>query len=239
MTETARERPFLPVDPGDLPSSRGAARGRPLCHALLHALWRVRVHGVAHIPPTGRVLLAGNHSGILDGPLLYGVSPRPVHALTKEEVFIGPLRPLLLAVGQIPVNRTALLDLAALRACLGVLNDDRALAVYPEGSRGTGDFATIKDGVAWLALRSGAPVVPVAAFGVRRPDGRVAVPPRPGTRVDIFFGRPFTVTAPEPWGPILPRRVVAATAREIHQRLRAHHVEAGAFLATLATLPTT
>lgn len=233
MTETARERPFLPVDPGDLPSSRGAARGRPLCHALLRALWRVRVHGAAHLPTAGRVLLAGNHSGILDGPLLYGVSPRPVHALTKEEVFVGPLRTLLLGIGQIPVDRTALLDLAALRSCLGVLNHDRVLAVYPEGTRGTGDFSTIRDGVAWLALRSGAPVVPVAAFGVRRHDGKVHVPPRPGTRVDVFFGRPFTVTAPEPWGPVLPRRVVAAAGRDIGARLRAHHAEAAAFLASL------
>ncbi|MFL6075965.1 MAG: lysophospholipid acyltransferase family protein [Mycobacteriales bacterium] len=202
----------------------------------MHALWRVRVHGVAHIPTTGPVLLAGNHSGILDGPLLYGISPRPVHALAKEEVFVGPLRTLLLAIGQIPVDRTALLDVAALRACLGVLNQDRVLAVYPEGSRGTGDFATIRDGVAWLALRSGAPVVPVAAFGVRRSDGRVTVPPRPGTRVDVFFGRPFTVTAAEPWGPILPRRVVATAGRDIHRRLRAHHAEAAAFLAQLLGL---
>jgi 1-acyl-sn-glycerol-3-phosphate acyltransferase len=193
----------------------------------------VRVHGAAHIPATGRVLLAGNHSGILDGPLLYGVSPRPVHALGKEEVFVGPLRTLLLAIGQIPVDRTALLDLAALRACLGVLNHDRVLAVYPEGARGTGDFATIKHGVAWLALRSGAPVVPVAAFGVGRADGRITVPPRAGTRVDVFFGKPFTPPPPEPWGPILPRRVVAAAARDLHQRLRAHHVEAAAFLASL------
>lgn len=205
-----------------LPASRGAARGRVACGTLLRTAWQVRVHGSEHVPVDGPVIVAGNHTGFLDGPLLYGTCPRPVHALTKEEMFVGPLRPLLLSVGQIPICRTAV-DRAALRDCLGVLADGRLLGVYPEGTRGEGDFSAIKGGLAWLALRTGAPVVPLASFGVRQPERGVstALPPL-RSRIDAVYGPAFHVEASEPWGPYLPRRVVARASERVQHRLLAH-----------------
>lgn len=207
--------------PDQLPSARGAAWGRPVGKVLLHLLWRVRVYGTEHVPRDGPVLIAANHSGILDGPLLFGTSPRPVHALTKEEMFFWPLGPVLTGVGQISIVRTAL-DLPALRTCLGVLRDGRLLGIYPEGTRGEGNFAAVKGGVAWLALRTGAPIVPLVSFGVRRPDGSLSLPPRPGTPIDVVYGPPFQVEAPEPWDRYLPRHIVAKVTEQIHARLLEH-----------------
>ena len=49
----------------------------------------MRVHGAEHVPPQGPVIVAANHIGVIDGPLLAIFAPRPVHALTKEEMFDG------------------------------------------------------------------------------------------------------------------------------------------------------
>ena len=57
------------------------------------------------MPATGPVVMAANHVGWLDGPLLAICSPRPVHALTKQEMFAGALGAFLRAVGQIPLDR--------------------------------------------------------------------------------------------------------------------------------------
>ena len=54
------------------------------------------------MPADGPVLLAANHTGILDGPLLHGVAPRPSHVLVKEEMFWGPIGWLLHARGPDP-----------------------------------------------------------------------------------------------------------------------------------------
>lgn len=207
--------------PDRLPSARGAAWGRPVCKGLAHLIWRVRVYGTEHVPRDDAVLIAANHSGILDGPILFGTCPRPVHSLTKEEMFFWPLGNVLTGVGQISVVRTEL-DVPALRACLGVLRDGRVLGIYPEGSRGDGDFVAIKGGVAWLALRTGAPIVPLVSLGVRGPDGSLSLPPRPGTAVDVVYGPPFRVEAPEPWDRYLPRRIVAKVSEQIHTRLLEH-----------------
>ncbi|MQA88333.1 MAG: 1-acyl-sn-glycerol-3-phosphate acyltransferase [Streptosporangiales bacterium] len=207
--------------PERLPSARGAAWGRPVGKGLLHLLWRVRVYGAEHVPQEGSALIAANHTGIVDGPLMFGTCPRPVHALTKDEMFFWPLGPVLTGAGQIPVVRTTL-DVPALRACLGVLRDGRLLGIYPEGSRGDGDFAAVKGGAAWLALRTGAPIVPLVCFGVRRTNGSVSLPPRPRTPMDVVYGPPFRVEAPEPWGRYLPRRIVAKVTEQIHTRLLEH-----------------
>ena len=111
------------------------------------------------------MILAPNHTGFLDPPLLMGTSPRPIHCLAKREIFRGPLGWFLRGIGQIPIDRSGT-DRTALSAALAVLAAGRVLVVYPEGTRGSGDFADLRRGLAWLAVRSGAPVVPVVASGV-------------------------------------------------------------------------
>nr|WP_206323124.1 lysophospholipid acyltransferase family protein [Streptomyces sp. HNM0575] len=157
----------------------------------MHGLWRPRVLGARRVPPSGPAILAVNHSHFVDGPMLIGTSPRPVHFLVKQEAFIGPLGPFLRGIGQIPVDRSGT-DRAAVLAALGVLERGGMLGIFPEGTRGEGDFASLRSGLAYFAVRSGAPVVPVAVLGSNERPGRLvkALPALRG-RIDVVFGDPF------------------------------------------------
>jgi len=182
----------------------------------------VHVHDPHLLPATGGVILAPNHLSILDGPLLGAVSPRMVHAVGKVEAFGGLQGFLLRRFGQISVDRS-IVDARAIRLSVRTLRDGRVLSVYPEGSRGAGDFAQVRSGVAYLAMVTGAPVVPVALLGTRARGGSVDVHPPKGTRVDVVFGEPFRVDPVS-----FPRRQsdVRAIADEIGEVLRAHVREA-------------
>jgi 1-acyl-sn-glycerol-3-phosphate acyltransferase len=137
------------------------------------------------------VLLAANHTGVIDGPLLVGVAPRPTHVLVKEEMFVGPLGWILRAAGQIPVDREG--GRSALTAALGVLRRGGVVGIFPEGNRGRGDASNARAGIAWLALNGRAPVVPVAVLGTRRTGESVNHLPGLRRRMLIEFGPPIVV----------------------------------------------
>ena len=80
---------------------------RPIAVRVMGRRWPVTVHGAEHVPASGGVILAANHIGLLDGPLLATYAPRPVHALTKREMFDGRLGGFLRGTGQIPLDRFA------------------------------------------------------------------------------------------------------------------------------------
>jgi 1-acyl-sn-glycerol-3-phosphate acyltransferase len=192
--------------------------GRPLVSALLRRWYDIRIHHDDVVPRSGPVLLAPNHVGYLDGPLLVATAPRPVHAMIKQEMFHGALKPVLHAGGQIPLDRFNV-DPRAVKLALRVLRDDRVLAIYPEGSRGAGDGRYVKRGWAYLATVTGAPIVPVAVFGSRLPGTSVSdLPPR-GQRVDVVYGEPISVSA-KPW----PRRTsdILALTEDLQKRFREH-----------------
>lgn len=175
-----------------LPSAPGAVVARALSIVLFRTGLHVRVHGRSRVPATGPVILASNHTGLVDGPMLIGVSPRPVHVLIKAEAFRGIVGAGLVRLGQIALRRDGG-DRAAITSALDVLRAGRVLAIFPEGTRGAGDVSSVQRGVAHLALRSGAPVVPVAVLGTAaRPGGTM---PRARAPVDVLFGVPLTLTA--------------------------------------------
>lgn len=149
------------------PSARGAALARLTGIGLMNGLWRPRVLGAWRMPAQGPVILAGNHSHNVDGPMIIGTSPRPVHFLVKREAFVGPLGTFLTGIGQVRIDRHSV-DRAAIAAALGVLDEGGVLGIFPEGTRGDGEFAQLRAGLAYFAVRSGAPVVPVAVLGSAR-----------------------------------------------------------------------
>lgn len=191
---------------------------RPLARWIIRRRFQVHLHGLEHIPATGPVIFAGNHVGVADGPLLAIFAPRPVHALTKVEMFRGLLGPFLRHSGQIPLDRYRS-DPAAVRACVRVLRDGGAVGIFPEGSRGAGDFERFHRGTAYLALVSGAPVVPVVTFGSREPGGRSGSIPRRGGRVDLVFGPPHHLP-PSPWP--RGREQVEGASLLLWEHLRSH-----------------
>jgi len=160
---------------------------RPLARWLIRRRYAVRLSGAERVPAAGPVIYASNHVGVIDGPLLAIFAPRPAHTLTKLEMFRGPLGLFLWHSGQIPLDRFGA-DPRAVRLCLRVLRDAHAVGIYPEGRRGTGDLARFHRGAAYLALVSGAPVVPVTMVGSREPGGRSGSLPRRGATIDLVFG---------------------------------------------------
>ncbi|MFE9741586.1 lysophospholipid acyltransferase family protein [Streptomyces sp. NPDC006477] len=174
-----------------LPSERGAAVGRRIGIGLMYGFWKPRVLGAWRVPASGPVILAVNHAHNIDGPMLMGTAPRPVHFLIKKEAFVGPLGPFLEGIGQVKVDRDST-DRHAIGNALGVLEQGGVLGIFPEGTRGDGDFASLRAGLAYFAVRSGAPIVPVAVLGSTEGRGRLvkALPPLRG-RVDVVFGDAF------------------------------------------------
>ena len=137
------------------------------------------------------MLLAANHTGIVDGPILLGVAPRPSHVLVKEEMFWGPVGTVLRAAGQIPVDRDG--GRTALTSALAVLRRGGLVGVFPEGNRGRGDATSARAGIAWLALNGHATVVPVAVLGTRRTGESVNHVPGLRRRLAIEFGEPLVL----------------------------------------------
>jgi 1-acyl-sn-glycerol-3-phosphate acyltransferase len=189
--------------------------GRPLSQWLIRRRYDVREHRTARVPPQGPVIVAANHTGVIDGPLLAIFGPRPVHALTKEEMFEGRLGRFLHASGQIELDRFTT-DLRAVRTCLHVLEQGGAVGIFPEGNRGAGDLVRFRSGAAYLALVTGAPIVPLMMFGTRPAGGgKDALPERRGV-LDLVYGAPFRVERRD-WP--RTRRLVADTSAALHARM--------------------
>lgn len=170
---------------------------RRAAQRVIRRRFDVRVHGAENVPPEGPVIMASNHVGVIDGPLLAIFSPRPVHALTKHEMFTGFMGWFLLFAGQIPLNRASS-DPYAIKNALHVLRHGGVLGIYPEGTRGDGEFLRFQRGAAYFALVTGAPVVPVVMFGTREPGGAIGSLPPKGARIDMVYGEPFRLD-PQPW----------------------------------------
>ncbi len=162
---------------------------------------RIRVEGLEHIPASGPVILAANHISNAD-PVVAGawVTPalrrRRIHWLGKRELFDWPLFGWIAAHGGVhPVNRDAA-DVEAFRLATRILEQGYVLLAFPEGTRSpTGELQEAKDGLAMLALRTGAAIVPI---GVNNSDavwkkGRKLPSPWPRRTITVRIGEPFRV----------------------------------------------
>lgn len=204
---------------------------RPVAAGLLRRWYDVRVHGAERVPTTGPVIFAANHIGIIDGPLLATFAPRPVHALTKIEMFAGRLGRFLFHTGQIPLDRYAT-DPRSVKLTLRVLRDGGAVGIFPEGHRGDGELHRFHRGAAYFALATGAPIVPVSMIGTRDPGGHTgSIPPR-GRRLDLVFAAPYSID-PTPW----PRRRAHVERASLELRERMLHDLREALAATGRRLP--
>src|SRR3546814_13848190 len=96
-------------------------------------------------------------------------------------MFEGRMGTFLHKSGQIKLNRFGA-DPSAMKTCIKVLREGRVAGIFPEGTRGAGDLGRFHGGAAYLALVSGAPVVPVTVLGSREPGGGSGAIPRRGAR---------------------------------------------------------
>jgi 1-acyl-sn-glycerol-3-phosphate acyltransferase len=161
---------------------------KPLAVALMRAWFGLRVRGVENIPSSGPALIVSNHQSILDPPLIGGAARRQIYFLAKAELFRIPVfGPLIRALHARPVRREGS-DPGALRTAVQLLDEGKALLVFPEGTRSLdGRFGEGKPGVGMLAVTSGAPVVPAYVSGTRDALPKGATWPR-RSQVSVSFG---------------------------------------------------
>ena len=164
-------------------------------------LTRVKVEGLENIPDSGSVLVICNHCSNADGMLLMAyVIPgtgRPMRWLGKEEALRWPLFGWGMRQNGVMGVRRGAGDLEAFKMAKAVLDGGNVLTIFPEGTRSpTGALAVAKEGATVLAIRSGAPIVPIAISGSQRfwPKGKLL--PRPGRRMSVRVGETFTLTMP-------------------------------------------
>jgi 1-acyl-sn-glycerol-3-phosphate acyltransferase len=163
----------------------GAMRGA----LLLLTRWRVERQGAL---PSGPLIIVSNHLSLADPPLLAASLPRRVRFLAKRELFSIPVVGLAVRLyGAIPLSREAV-DRQALAQAEAWLRAGGALALFPEGTRSRDAIlGQGKPGVGYLALRTGAPLVPVAITGTEGLLRPWQVLRRP--LITVRVGEPFTV----------------------------------------------
>jgi 1-acyl-sn-glycerol-3-phosphate acyltransferase len=164
----------------------------------LFFLTRVKVEGLENVPREGPLLVIANHASNVDGMLLMAyVVPkigRPMRWLGKEEALRWPIFGWVMKANGVFAVRRGAGDLEAFKTAKKVLDDGNVLAIFPEGSRShDGALNEAKEGATVLAVRSGAPILPIALVATHRfwPRGGL---PRPGRRMSVRVGPTFTLT---------------------------------------------
>jgi 1-acyl-sn-glycerol-3-phosphate acyltransferase len=180
-------------------------------------LGRWRITGREHIPRTGPAIVAVNHISYLDPPLMGSAIRRPMWFMAKAELFENPfLSWFFRALHAFPVRRGEG-DRAALKRTLDYLEKGDMVLIFPEGTRSkTGELGPPEMGVGMLALRTGAPVIPVALSGTSEmlpPNARRLHP----ARIRIKIGPPLHF--PKPPAGRIPREAYAEAAEEIIQAI--------------------
>lgn len=151
----------------------------------------LRVTGLENIPRRGPLLVCPNHVSHLDPPVIACSMNRPVTFMAKSELFDhGGFGALIRSLGAFPVRRGEG-DTEAIRTSIKLLGEGKALLMFPEGTRGEGDeLLPVSKGVAMIAKRAGAPILPVGIAGTHRKWPRGGKKPKWG-RVTVSFGKPL------------------------------------------------
>ena len=134
----------------------------PFVSAYDHLKYNFKVIGRENIPECGCVVVA-NHTQWAD-PVMVASALTNKHefaAMAKKELFdIKPLAPLITALGAFPVDREKA-DIGAIKKSLKAVRDGKKLLIFPEGTRNHQEGDDAKEGAARIALKTGAPILPL------------------------------------------------------------------------------
>ena len=163
---------------------------------LCRILFGYTLHGPDTVPPDGPLIVASNHSQYADPVLVCVAVPRRLQWMAKKQLFVFPFRKFFEFIGSFPVDREGG-GRAAIRSALAFLAEGWALGIFPEGThRGDETTKAAKSGVVVLALRSGAPVLPVHVGRLPGPLSRLR-----GQKLHIFVGEPIQLDTALRGGP--------------------------------------
>ena len=157
---------------------------------LCRVLFGLTMQGMEKVPQGTPLIVAANHTQYPDPVLVCMAIPRRMQWMGKKQLYVFPYRWLFEFIGSFPVDREGG-GRSGLRAALAFLEEGWALGIFPEGtSRDDGSAREAKSGAVMLAVRSGAPVLPVYVSKMPGPAGRLR-----GERLRIVVGETMTVDA--------------------------------------------
>jgi 1-acyl-sn-glycerol-3-phosphate acyltransferase len=164
---------------------------RLLVHWLNRVLFRVTVEGADRVPAEGPVIIAPVHRSFIDFFVASEVTRRKLHYMTKDSMWSNPvLARVIPPLGGFPVHRESA-DREALRRAQQVLEAGAALVLFPEGTRRDGPVVTdLHHGVAFLAARTGATIVPLGIGGSASVMPKGTHIPRP-RHIHLIVGEPI------------------------------------------------
>ncbi len=145
------------------------------------------------VPMEGPLIITANHTHFLDAPLLYlYMQPRKMVAMAKKQLWDHAFtRFIMKRWGTIPVDRDAM-GRETMNACFKVLKENNILAIAPEGTRsGSGVLQEGKSGVAYIAYREKAPIIPIVTYGFE--DGKKYRWPFRRTPLYVAVGKPYEI----------------------------------------------
>ena len=140
---------------------------RPVVRVFIKLWFHPTVVGLENIPRTGRIVLAGNHTNDMDSVMMVGIVPfRVLHFLAKDSLLKGTKKLIFKGMGIIPVNR-AIHDKNALDSAINALEEDKSIAIFPEGTINRTDdiIMPFKIGAVKMASETNTPIVPFVITG--------------------------------------------------------------------------
>jgi 1-acyl-sn-glycerol-3-phosphate acyltransferase len=193
---------------------------------VLRILYRLEVHGIENIPPTGPVIIASNHLSYLDPPAIGAVLPGRFRFVATDDLFaVRPLAALLRIYRTIAIKRDAP-DRRAYHEISAALRSGEIVVLFVEGTRSwDGHLHPLQPGAARIALLEGVPVVPTTVTGTFEAWPRTKHFPKPCRKVILKFHRPIWVQKPADRAQIreLTVRLCNDIAAPIRRRLEAYH----------------
>ncbi len=173
-------------------------------------IFDVQVVGRQNVPETGPLIIASNHLSWVDVPLIPAFLKRKVVYMAKDETFQGKMGWFVRFLGAFPVKRGEA-DRQSLRTAEEQLKAGRILSIFPEGTRSKiHKLGQAHAGMGMIALRSGAPVVPVAIYGSEKAFKKF----RP--RITITFGEPMIL---KPKGKKITREDIDESTEHVMLRI--------------------
>lgn len=149
-------------------------------------VYRVKIVGTQNVPKEGALLFCGNHRTYLDPPLIVATAGRHMRFMAKEELRKNPLFAFLGVLFEgIYVKRDEK-DITALKEALKTLKNGGCIGIFPEGTRNglEKNDGKIKNGAAYMALKTNAKIVPVGIIG----------PAKPFSKNEIIYGEPIDLS---------------------------------------------
>lgn len=141
-----------------------------LIKSFSHIIFRIKKIGRENVPQEGAYIMCANHMSNWDAPILVSCTKRKMHVMAKQELFKNKLTGWFWKQCCVfPVKRGKM-DLESMKHALKVLKNEEILMIFPEGTRkGMEKNGRAQNGAAFMALRTGVPVIPVKIEGDMKP----------------------------------------------------------------------